>query len=70
MANELPPDDLRTVWQNQSVEPVQMSLDEIRRKAEMFQKKIRNRNLREYAGAVLAIAAFGYNLWRWPAVRT
>jgi Flp pilus assembly protein TadB len=69
MENKLPPDDLRNVWQNQNVEAVQMSLDELRRRAEKFQKRIRNRNLREYAASVVVIAAFGYYVWRFPEVR-
>ena len=68
MENKLP-DDLKNVWQNQTVEANQMSLDEIRRKAGKFQKRIRNRNLREYAASVLVIAAFGYYVWRFPEVR-
>jgi hypothetical protein len=69
MENEIPPDDLRKVWQNQTVEANQMSLDELRRKAEKFQKRIHNRNFREYAASVFVIAAFGYYIWRFPAVR-
>ena len=68
MENERP-DDLKNVWQNQTVEANQMSLDELRRKAGKFQKKIRNRNLREYAASVFVIAAFGYYIWRFPPLR-
>ena len=46
-----------------------MSLNELRRKAEKFQKRIHNRNLREYAASVLVIAAFGYYIWRFPQLR-
>ncbi len=69
MENELPPDDIRNVWQNQTVEANQMSLDELRQKAGKFQDRIRNRNLREYAAAVIVVAAFSYYFWRWPEVR-
>jgi len=69
MENELPPEDLRNVWQNQTVEANQMSLDELRRKAGKFQKRIRNRNLREYAASAFAVAAFGYYIWRFPPLR-
>lgn len=69
MANELPPDDLKNLWQSQSVEPVQMSLEEIRRKAEKFQRKIRHRNLREYGGAIIVLGGFSYYIWKFPAVR-
>jgi hypothetical protein len=69
MENELPPENLKSLWQNQSVEPIQMSLEELRQKAQRFQKRIRNRNLREYAGAVIVFAAFGYYIWRFPVIR-
>jgi len=58
MENELPPDNLKSLWQNQRVEPVQMSLEEIRQKAEGFQNKIRRRNLREYVAGAFVFAAF------------
>lgn len=69
MQNELPPENLKNLWQNQRVEPIQMSLEEIRKRAERFQKRIRNRNLREYAGAAYVFAASGYFIWRLPYVR-
>jgi hypothetical protein len=69
MENELPPENLKNLWQNQSVEPVQMSLAEIRQKAMRFQKRIRHRNLREYAAAVFVVAMFGYQMWRSPQIR-
>ena len=69
MENELPPENLKSLWQSQSVEPIQMSLEEIRKKAERFQKRIRNRNLREYAASVVVFAAFSYYMWRWPDLR-
>jgi lipopolysaccharide export LptBFGC system permease protein LptF len=68
MENELPPDDLRNIWQNQSVEVNQMSLDQLRRKAEKFQKRIHNRNFTEYAAAVFVVAAF-VRSWRVPQLR-
>lgn len=69
MENELPPEDLRNVWQNQTVEANQMSLDELRRKAGKFQARIRNRNLREYTASVFVVAAFGYYIWCFPQLR-
>jgi len=69
MENELPPYNLKSLWQNQSVEPVQMSLEEIRQKAKRFQKAIRNRNLREYVASAFVFAAFGYFMWRFPEMR-
>jgi len=69
MENELPPDHLKNLWQNQNVEPVQMSLEEIRQKAEKFQKRVRNRNLREYVASLVVIGCFGYYFWKFPDLR-
>ena len=69
MENELPPDNLKNLWQSQNVEPTLMSLEELRRKAEEFQKRIRHRNLREYVASVVVLAIFSYFLWRFPAMR-
>jgi Flp pilus assembly protein TadB len=67
--NELPPDHFKNLWQSQNVEPIQMSLEELRRKAEEFQKTIRNRNLREYVAAAVVLVAFSWFLWRFPLLR-
>jgi Flp pilus assembly protein TadB len=67
--NELPPDNLKNLWQGQNVEPIQMSLEELRRKAQKFQNTIRNRNLREYIAAAIVLPAFSWLLWRFPALR-
>ncbi len=69
MDRELPPDNIKTLWQNQSTEPIQMSLEEIRKKAEGFQKTIRNRNFREYVAAAFVFIGFSYLMWRFPATR-
>jgi uncharacterized membrane protein YfcA len=66
MQNELPPQDPKTVWQNQRLEATQMSIDEIRSKARSFERKIRRRNLREYVAAALIAAAFGFFAWHFP----
>jgi hypothetical protein len=79
MPNEPQPDDIRdnsdgirNVWQNQPVENKQMSLEEIRTKAGRFEKRIHNRNLREYAGAALGIAWYTFYIFKFhdPLVRT
>jgi hypothetical protein len=66
MPNELPPKDLKTVWQNQHLEATQMSIEEIRSKARSFERKIRRRNLREYVAAAFIAAFFGFFAWRPP----
>jgi Flp pilus assembly protein TadB len=60
MPNEFPPDDIRNVWQNQPVENAPMPLEEIQRRARRFEKRIDRRNLREYAGAAIGIAAYTF----------
>jgi hypothetical protein len=52
-------DDLRNLWQNQEVEEVRISVDELRVKAAKFQSRIRWRNLREYAACLFVITIFG-----------
>lgn len=69
MENELPPDHVKSLWQSQSVETVPMSLEELRQKAEKFQKRIGNRNLREYVASVFVIAAFSYYMFAFPLLR-
>ena len=69
MANPPPPNgmnDLRKAWQSQRVEGTPMSIDEIRRKARKFQKKIGRRNLREYIAALVVVVFFGYRIWYTP----
>jgi hypothetical protein len=63
MTNEPPPNDMRSLWQDQRTEPVKMSLDEIRKKAQKFQHRIRWRNLREYSAAVFVVGIFGFYIW-------
>jgi hypothetical protein len=64
MPNEPPPNDMRSLWQGQRTEPVTMSLDELRKKARKYQRKIGRRNALEYAAAVLVVVFFGYTIWR------
>jgi hypothetical protein len=40
-----------------------MSLEEIRIHAQRFQKRIRNRNIREYSATVIVIAWLGASIW-------
>lgn len=64
MANEFSADDPIEVWQSQPVEPVYMSIEEIRNKAMKFGSTIQRRNLRETIVAVALIPVFGLFL-RW-----
>ena len=66
MPNEFPPDDIRNVWQNQPVENTPMPLEEIRKKARQFEKRINRRNLREYIGGAVSLAVFTYYIFKFP----
>ena len=52
-------DDFRNIWQNQEVEQMKISIDELRAKAAKFQRRIRGRNLREQAACLFVIVFFG-----------
>jgi len=67
MPNEPLPDDIRDVWQNQPVDNTPMPLEEIRSKARQFEKRIGRRNVREYVGAALGIAAFTFYIFKFPS---
>jgi len=58
--NELPQDELRNAWQNQPGENLAMSLEEIRRRAGKFQRRIWWRNAREYVAFAIVVVVFGY----------
>jgi hypothetical protein len=58
---------LASLWQNQPVGRVEVSLGQLRRRARKFGQQILWRNLREYAASVLVIGVFAYYMWRFPA---
>jgi small-conductance mechanosensitive channel len=60
MPNEIPQDEYRNAWQDQPVENIAMPLEEIRRRASKFERRIRWRNAREYAGVAIVVGVFGY----------
>jgi hypothetical protein len=62
--NEVPPTDLQALWQSQPVESKQLSAEELREMAARFQRKVRLRNLREYAAAVLVVVIFSAYAWK------
>jgi hypothetical protein len=71
MANESPPNDrLQNVWQNQPSEGMRMSLDEIRRRAGKFHKKIFWGNVRTYLSCLVGVVFCGFGLWRFPDALT
>ncbi len=48
------------VWQCQPVEGIKMSAEALRQRSGKFEKRIRQRNVREYVASLLAAAWFGY----------
>jgi hypothetical protein len=63
MPTDPAPDDIKQIWQNQEREFPAMTLDDIRAKASAFDRRIRNRNLREYLGAAVVLPIFGWYIW-------
>ncbi|MDA0204504.1 MAG: hypothetical protein O3A53_07275 [Acidobacteria bacterium] len=59
MPNKPTPISPEELWQSQPEEEMNMTLATIRSKALKFQRKISNRNLREYVAAVIVTAAYG-----------
>jgi FtsH-binding integral membrane protein len=59
MANETP-STITDVWKSQPEERIDISLEEMRRKARRFETKVFWRNVREYVACALVVACFGY----------
>ena len=76
MPDEMNPNDPRNLWQGQEVEKVILTVDEVRRRAARFERRIHWRNVREYLAGALVTAFWTVQLWRahgWrltPAVLT
>jgi hypothetical protein len=64
MANEHSSDDAIEIWQSQHVEPLTMSIEELRSRAMKFESQIRLRNRRETIVAGVMIPIFALFL-RW-----
>ncbi|MDP9051883.1 MAG: hypothetical protein M3O31_14365 [Acidobacteriota bacterium] len=68
MTNESSSSDIRDLWQSQPTEPPRISLEDLRGKMQKFERRIFWRNIREYAGGVFVVAAFGFCEWKLPAL--
>ena len=64
MPNEMKPNDPRNLWQDQELEKVTITVEEVRLRAARFERRIRWRNLREYAAGATVVAFFTTQLWR------
>lgn len=53
---------VQKLWQDQPVEGIKMSVEEIRRCAGKFESRIRRRNIREYVASLIAVGLFVYFL--------
>jgi hypothetical protein len=63
MAHDDGHNDIRRLWRDQPSEEVQMSVREIRARAERLERTVRWRNLREYAAAAIVIPVFAVQAW-------
>ena len=55
---ETPTNPIQQLWQQQPAEGIPMSLDEIRRRAVKFEKRMFVVNAREYVAAAVAVTFF------------
>lgn len=68
MPDELGPDDMHDLWRNQPVEPVRLSADDLRRRANQLEAKMR-RGFRVMAVLMILLAA-GYASFLYTFPRT
>ncbi len=59
-------DHAKSIWKNQPIEPVVVSLAELRNKVKKFERRVFWRNLREYGASVIVVAGFGFYIWKFP----
>lgn len=59
-------DDLKAQWKAQTMQPFQMPLADIHRRADRFQRQIRLRNGIEYGAGVFVLLGFGFYIDRFP----
>lgn len=59
MANETP-NTVTDVWRSQPAERIDISLEDVRRRAQRLERKVSWRNAREYVACVLVVGVFGY----------
>jgi hypothetical protein len=64
------PDSPEALWQSQKKEHQDMTLADIRRKAQAFQTRIRRRNAREYLFAVAGTLLYVVFIWLLPGMLT
>jgi len=65
MSNETR-NDVTSVWKNQALGTVEISLEHMQNRAHKLQKRILWRNAGEYMAGVVVVAAFSYYVWLFP----
>ena len=63
MANDFAAQNAKDIWQRQTVEPLKMSIDQIRVRARKHERMVRRRNAVEYFAVALVVASFAYYIW-------
>lgn len=62
--NDTPMNPMQELWQQQPVEGTHMSIDEIRRRASRFEKRMLRLNIREFVAGGIGMALLGFFLSR------
>lgn len=60
--------DLKQLWKSQPAETAAFSTNELRARAQAFQRRIARRNLLEYAAGAVAIAGYCFHFWLHPSL--
>jgi hypothetical protein len=63
MKIDVAPHDLQKIWQSQKPEFMEMSLDEIRKRAQKQRRKVQRRNAIEYVALALVVGFMGFVIW-------
>ena len=61
------PERLQSLWQEQPVERLAISLDELQQRARYLERRVSRRNLREYVASVVVLFAFSWIAWIEPS---
>jgi hypothetical protein len=67
MTNESSIPDIRGLWQSQLTQTPSISPEDIRHTMRKYERRILRRNIREYAGGIFVVVAFGFCEWKLPA---
>jgi hypothetical protein len=72
MNSNVAPNDLKRLWQSQKPELPEVALDEMRKRAQRYRRKIRRRNALEYVALTVVVVFLGFVIWKFsdPLTRT